>query len=67
MEAEKYLAMLEAWGEQADPRYLQDMNAGKEIAEMLNQREPGWEEAVQVRLGQLEKDVLEKKGIPLPA
>lgn len=67
MEAEKYLAMLEAWGEQADSRYLQDMNAGKEIVEMLNQRKPGWEEAVQARLGQLEKDVLGKKGIPLPA
>lgn len=67
IEAEKYLAMLETWGGQADSRYLQDMNAGKEIAEMLNQRKPGWEEAVRVRLGQLEKDVLEKKGICLHA
>ena len=58
-EAEKYLAMLEAWGEQADSRYLRDMNAGKEFLEILIQREPGWEEAVQVRLGQLEQDVLE--------
>ena len=60
-EAEKYLAMLEAWGEQADSRYLQDMNAGKEIAGILSQRESGWEEAVRIRLGQLEKGVLEKK------
>ena len=39
--------------------YLQDLNAGKELLEIMGQRKPGWEEAVQVRLGQLEQDVLE--------
>lgn len=64
-EAERYLVMLEAWGEQADARYLQDLNAGKEIADIIDQRKPGWEEAVHGRLSGLEKEVLEKKGIPL--
>lgn len=64
-ESEKYLNMLEAWGGQADSGYLQDMNTGKEIVEIINRSEPGWEETVQVRLEQLERDTLEKKGIAL--
>lgn len=59
-EAERYLAMLEAWGEQASPEYLNDMNAGKQILEILSRSEPGWEEAVCGKLGRLEKDALGK-------
>lgn len=60
-ETERYLVMLEAWGEQAAPEYLRDMENGRQILEILNRGKTGWEEKVRDRLDQLEKAVLEKK------
>lgn len=60
-ESEKYLLMLEAWGEQAAPEYLRDLSVGKDMVELIHHKEPGWEGIIHERLECLEKDVLEKK------